>query len=84
MATTTERGYDAKHKRIRANIQKRMNASEQFYCWRCTKPINPGEPWDLGHDDNDRTRYMGPEHAGCNRATTTHKAGNIVDTSRQW
>jgi hypothetical protein len=38
-------------------------------CARCGERIEPGEPWDLGHDDVDRSRYTGPEHRRCNRST---------------
>jgi hypothetical protein len=51
-------------------------------CARCGELIRPGEPWDLGHDDVDRTKYSGPEHRGCNRATAAHRTERKV--SRNW
>ncbi len=49
-------------------------------CARCGLRIEPGQPRDLGHDDVDRRRYVGPEHArsvdcpkGGNRATARHR-----------
>jgi hypothetical protein len=45
-------------------------------CWRCGYAIAPDEPWDLGHDDEDRTRYRGPEHVACNRSAGAVK-GNV-------
>jgi hypothetical protein len=51
-------------------------------CARCGELIRPGEPWDLGHDDVDRSQCSGPEHARCNRATSSHRVERKV--SREW
>ena len=75
--------YGSAHQKLRART-KRDVAAGHAYCWRCTKHIPPGSAWDLGHDDNDPTKYMGPEHVACNRATSTHKAMKVVDDSRVW
>lgn len=83
MASTTDRGYGAEHQRRRRREAVLVDAGKAI-CWRCSKPIVPGEPWDLGHDDNDRTQYMGPEHRGCNRATKGHRSTKVVDDSRVW
>lgn len=78
--------YGGAHKARRSREAERIKAGG-VQCWRCTKPIPAdaaSSDWDLGHDDNDPTKYMGPEHRGCNRATSTHKAMAVVDTSRVW
>jgi hypothetical protein len=66
MESTTRRGYGWAHQRRRAAFA-RLVAAGLAICWRCGQPIEPGEPWDLGHDDIDRRRYRGPEHRRCNR-----------------
>lgn len=48
-------------------------------CVRCHEPIEPGEPWDLGHDDRNPHLHSGPEHRWCNRG-----APNRNKTSREW
>jgi hypothetical protein len=66
--STNSRGYGARHQRERAKW-KRIVDQGDAHCWRCGTWLNPNEPWDLGHDDHDRTQYRGPECVPCNRAT---------------
>jgi hypothetical protein len=66
--STTDRGYGAAHQQLRARWAPVVAAGDTR-CARCQEVIQPDEPWDLGHDDTDRARYAGPEHARrCNRA----------------
>lgn len=84
---TNDRGYGRQHQLLRDSYKKRMARGEEFTCWRCGLPVDPTQPWDLGHDDQDRSVYRGPEHrgrecvAGGNRATAGRKAPT---TARRW
>ena len=84
--STTERGYGAAHQKLRKQIKPDVDAG-RANCWRCGLRIERGQAWDLGHDDDDRSRYRGPEHVACNRATVNRQTttfGSSVDTSRNW
>jgi hypothetical protein len=77
--STQARGYGTGHQKMRAALKSTVEAGGVL-CVRCREPIVPGEPWDLGHVDGDRSRYSGPEHRRCNRAT----AGRRKRGSRVW
>jgi hypothetical protein len=78
--TTAQRGYDYAHQKRREKAARRIKQGEG-YCWRCLSEgkspeeawIEPDEDFDLGHDDRDRSKYRGPEHRRCNRATMSHR-----------
>jgi hypothetical protein len=74
--TQKERGYGWKHEKLRKVWQRQIDEQHgpTVLCARCLRPILPGQEWDLGHDDYDRSRYTGPEHRRCNRATSRHRA----------
>jgi hypothetical protein len=78
MSSERARGYGWPHQKLRKRYELFVGAG-LVDCARCGQRIEPGEVWDLGHDDFDRSRYSGPEHRGCNRAT----AGRRV-TIREW
>lgn len=85
---TTELGYGWTHQQKRAEYQKVVDAGAGE-CWRCGKPINPGDEWHLGHDDHDRTKYRGIECPPCNlehggRAGAAATNAARAMTIREW
>ena len=88
---TNARGYGWKHQQERDRWKTRI-ATGTITCWRCIARgiphnqalISPAEPWDLGHDDNDRTRYRGPEHRKCNRGEPSRRKTRPQPHSRRW
>jgi hypothetical protein len=83
-AKTAARGYGAAHQALRRRWATQV-ALGRVDCARCGRPIRPGDEWDLGHDDHDRSRYTGPEHQACNRATYGRRAAAPAPRhSRAW
>lgn len=72
--------YGGRHKQLRRTLVG-VVAAGGVRCARCGEEIVPGSPWDLGHDDADRSRYTGPEHRACNRATMGRRDRRV---SRRW
>ena len=53
-----ERGYGTGH-RVRRRLLAPLVAEGLARCSRCGELIEAGTPWDLGHDDYDRSIYSG-------------------------
>lgn len=62
---STARGYGTQHQKLRKLWQDRL-LTGPVTCSRCREPIRANDAWDLDHTDN-RTSYLGPSHARCNR-----------------
>jgi hypothetical protein len=73
-----QRGYDREHDKLRAWWAPRV-ATGTVTCWRCGERIAGDEPFDLGHDDQNRELHRGPEHTRCNRAAAGRAAHRRTD-----
>jgi hypothetical protein len=68
--STTAGGWGSQHQRIRAQWAPIVASGQAFcaqpVCLYRSRWIPPGTAWDLGHTQ-DRTGWIGPTHALCNR-----------------
>jgi hypothetical protein len=92
---TTALGYGHAHQQERKRLEP-IVAKGQTVCTRhghpqfpdCPGIITAADVWELGHDDEDKTRYTGPEHRRCNRrAGGLKRIGKLMPsqpTIREW
>lgn len=77
------RRYGRAHRALRREWAPQV-ATGQVQCWRCQQLIGRTEPWHLGHDDHDPSRYRGPEHVVCNVAASNRPVEDPTPTVRAW
>lgn len=70
--SASARGYGADHKALRQQWAP-LVATGNVKCARCANYIPADAPWDLDHSDEDRSKYLGPSCAACNRATASRR-----------
>lgn len=75
-----ERGYGREHWRARAAVQRTVDQGAAR-CTRCGGAIRPGSAWDLDHTE-DRSGYLGPAHAACNRSAGAVKGNRVRGRGR--
>lgn len=73
---STQRGYGYSFQQQRKQAKAEVDAG-LVNCWRCGQWIHPDDPWDLGHDDYDRTIIRGPECRHCNRSAAAIKGNRM-------
>lgn len=80
--TSTERGYGTAHRALRARWAP-IVAAGGVTCRRpgCGQPIQPDEPWDLGHTESRALNEpSAPEHRDCNRGHRPRQPGQSAQT----
>jgi len=80
--STTARGYGWAHQKLR-NRWVPYVARGEVDCARCGQTIWPGEAWDLGHVDGDKSRYAGPEHRSCNRVAGAKQGAALTNAKKR-
>lgn len=74
--------YQRNARTIRARVKAVHRSGEPVACWRCRRPIMPGQPFDVGHVDGatgSTLHDLAPEH----RHATGACVGNRADGGKQ-
>ena len=84
--TADQKGYGTPHWRLKDRLRP-LVAAGVIRCQYCGGVITDAV-WDLGHSD-DRSTWIGPTHAVCNRREAGHKTarlrrGRRTVTSQEW
>ena len=69
------------HRELRAAIKARISRGEHVTCWRCGAQLTLR--FHLGHDDNNRQIYRGPECPSCNVKAAARKGAQAVNSLRR-
>lgn len=82
----TRKHHTAEYQRNAPIIRKRVKAQhaagQAVRCWRCPRPIMPGDAFDVGHLPGARgsaMHEMAPEHRGENRADGGRRGAAITN-----
>lgn len=83
--STTARGYGHSHQVERKRWEPIIATGNVLcanpQCDHPDTPIDPDEPWDVGHTE-DRTGYRGPEHMACNRREGGRNGATVTNEKR--
>lgn len=74
--------YQRNARILRARVRAIHRSGEPVVCWRCRRPIMPGQPFDVGHVDGatgSTPSDLAPEH----RHSTGSCIGNRADGGRR-
>ena len=61
------RGYTSTHDALRRRWAAAVRRGG-VHCGYCGAQISPGDPWDLGHPNDDKSQAPAPWHQACNRS----------------
>ena len=73
--------YKKNARMLRQAINRRHRLGLDVTCWRCGRPIEPEQSWDVGHVDRDGGHApdnLAPEH----RYKSAYCIGNRADGGR--